>query len=571
MTKDVNKIRIQVFLILYILLWVILNAFILTSYPFVHSDETWLAGITRTMLDEGSIAVTAPFFDLQPRTVHGLRLIFQGVQSLFQGILGYSVVGFRALSLFAGGLSLFLFFFLLKRLGFLSRYAFLGVVLLSLDIQFLYASHFGRQEILLFVFMLGGLTVAVGPRGREGAEIKKSPELPRGIAAGCITGLALGVHPNAFVVAWPVALLILFLYFQGRRSLKELLLFFSTAALSAGVFITLSFLLNENFFKEYLSYGVSVGVRTGFLERFTDFLPFFTKLFHRISGTYYLPDIRAQLLLLPFLTLAGAVWLLLRGEKERRPKVPGRGSLYDVQEFGITRGMLVGVTGVLGITGGLIVLGKYSQLSILFYFPFLYLLLLCFLSRFTRIFQRRGKGDEGVKEHPKRFLRAFSVFLPLLLVIISFVGSVTQVNRVVKREKGEFQEYILRLRAAVPAGAKVLMNLNGGTAFPPEDFLDWRNLRYLESAGMTAAEYVRSRGIDYIVYPEELDYIYETRPVWNMMYGNIYPWYEDLHTFLSSSCDLEEVFSSPGYAMRITALRYSRNWEIRVYRVLDGP
>ncbi len=53
----------------------------LTRYPFVHSDESWLAGLTRAMMEEGSPAVTEPFFDLKPRWPHGIKILFHLLQT----------------------------------------------------------------------------------------------------------------------------------------------------------------------------------------------------------------------------------------------------------------------------------------------------------------------------------------------------------------------------------------------------------------------------------------------------------------------------------------------------------
>jgi hypothetical protein len=61
----------------------------------------------------------------------------------------------------------------------------LGTILLSLNIQFLYASHFARQEIILIAGLLGcGLLIL---RGHP-------------LAAGLVTGLCIGLHPNSFII-----------------------------------------------------------------------------------------------------------------------------------------------------------------------------------------------------------------------------------------------------------------------------------------------------------------------------------------------------------------------------------
>ena len=47
----------------FVLVWLSLNLLLLTRYPLVHSDESWLGGLTRNMLAQGSPGVTEPFFD----------------------------------------------------------------------------------------------------------------------------------------------------------------------------------------------------------------------------------------------------------------------------------------------------------------------------------------------------------------------------------------------------------------------------------------------------------------------------------------------------------------------------
>lgn len=515
-----KKYHFTVLIGFYVFIWILANLFFLDSFPFIHSDEVWLAGITQTMLEGGTFAVTEPFFDLQPRTVHGLRLIFHTLQAPFLLLLHYSPTGFRGLSLASGAAVLLLFFSLLKKMRFSGIHAFFGVLFLSLDMQFLYASRFGRQEILLLLFMTGGLLLFTAVREKSYS----------GPVTGILTGLAAGVHPNSFVIAWPVSLLFFIDLLRKKRSAGDFFLFVASAALSAGFFVIISLLMNRNFFREYLEYGLSVGVRTGAAERFTDFFPFLGKLFTRTSGTYYTPPVQIQLILLPVLTLRG-IFVLLRG-KFRQNKT------------------LYGVTGVLGITLGLIILGKYSQLSIIFYFPFLYILLLDFLSELKL---------------PKEGIR--NVFL-IFTACFSLLMSLRSISTEVKQEGRGFNEYIETLRRVVPENSRVLANLNGGTAFGHSRFLDWRNLAFLDSRRMTVPEYIRSRNIEYIIYPEELDYIYRSRPMWNIMYGNLYPWYEEMGKFLRDSCVLEHSFSSPGYAMRVTALRFKKDWDIRIYRVL---
>ena len=530
-----KKENYYIYIITYIAGWFILNTVFLDVFPFFHSDEIWLAGLTRTMLEAGSPNLTEPFFDLFPRTVHGLKLIFHGFQAPFILLSGYTPSGIRMLSLVCGAAGLFLFFRMLRKAGVECFFSFLGTVLLSLDIQFIYASHFGRQEALLLLFMMIGVNVSIG----------KDPGIQGGrsgnaAAAGLLTGGALGIHPNAFITAWPISLFFLISVIRKRRKPADGIIFLAAAGTGAGLFIGLSLLMNPDFFREYMAFGRTVGVREGILERFADFPAFLQKLFLKISGTYYTPDIRPQIILLPITTAAG---------------------IYIARKDDIRFGAgMLGICGISGITAGLIIIGKYSQPSFVFYIPFIHILLAALLNRLS----------DNVKEKiPDGSLIRYSRYIfPVIMIIVFISVSVTQIYREVKREKNAFKDYNFAIDNIIPEGSKVLANINAGLGLKNSEFRDWRNLGFIAEQGLSPEEYIRTRKIDFIIYPEELDYIYQTRPVWNIMYGNIYLWFEDLKNFIEQECEHTEGFSSPGYGMRIVPLRYSKEWRVDIYRVL---
>ena len=66
--------------IIYIIIYALYSASFLTRFPFVHSDEAWLAGLSRDMQAVGSFGVTEQFFDLKPRVPHALKLLFHALQ-----------------------------------------------------------------------------------------------------------------------------------------------------------------------------------------------------------------------------------------------------------------------------------------------------------------------------------------------------------------------------------------------------------------------------------------------------------------------------------------------------------
>lgn len=49
--------------VLLIVFYFSINLYFLTDFPFVHSDESWLSGLSRNILEKGSFGVTEAFFD----------------------------------------------------------------------------------------------------------------------------------------------------------------------------------------------------------------------------------------------------------------------------------------------------------------------------------------------------------------------------------------------------------------------------------------------------------------------------------------------------------------------------
>ena len=101
-------------------------------------------------------------------------------------------------------------------------------------------------------------------------------------------------------------------------------------------------------------------------------------------------------------------------------------------------------------------------------------------------------------------------------------------------------------------------------AFESAQVYDYRNLGYLEGS---IDRYITDRNIEYIIYPEEMDFIYSQRPVWNDLYGNLYPYYDDLQNFFKNNCELIGEFNSPIYAMRIVRYIESTPYTVKIYTV----
>lgn len=195
----------------------------------------------------------------------------------------------------------------------------------------------------------------------------------------------------------------------------------------------------------------------------------------------------------------------------------------------------------MAVNVGYIVIGRYSQPSVLFMFIVCWMLVFYLISR--------------LKKHRIVFL----AIMAAAMLIISFVEIKPYINR-------DYNDYLEKIQDAVPQNSKVLANLNTEYAFSYDTLRDYRNLGYLDDNQMTFAEYVKSNAIEYIIYPEEMDYIYESRPVWNIVYGNIYPYYDEMQAFIKRDCELIDEFHSP-YAMRIVSLADEKKWSVKIYKV----
>ena len=67
-------------------LYFVFSLFFLDKFPFMHSDESWLSGLTRTMMHEG-LDSTETFFDLLPRYPHAIKSFFHIMQNAFHKAL----------------------------------------------------------------------------------------------------------------------------------------------------------------------------------------------------------------------------------------------------------------------------------------------------------------------------------------------------------------------------------------------------------------------------------------------------------------------------------------------------
>lgn len=532
----------------------VVNIAFLSQYPFIHSDESWLSGLTKAMIENKNFAATEPFFDLMPRFPHAIKILFHFLQIPFLLVFGYGPFSARLPSLLAGTASLVVFYKIMdyRTPGNAGGHGWTAAgltFLLALDIQFLYASHFARQEILLVLCLL--TAVYFYWRGKAGGERKWYWWSALTIC------LSIGVHPNSFLIALPIGgFLLLDLlseltgYIRGTASseadqfssLKRIIAYIAILGLGALFFAGLSCLMDPAFLRHYGSFGAKVGVAEPLYMKFFTFPDFYEKIFRRISGTYYLPDIRFQFYLFGAVLFFSLPALLLCS----RFRMSGGRYLF----------------GILLLNIGTLFLGKYSQPSIILHFPLYYLLL-------GGLF--RCSGSE---ENPGRSGKIHLLPVLVLLLLLSAQAGNTGMNLAETSGTGgtasaeTYREYKTNIRRFIPSNARVLANLNAEYCFDFGALRDYRNLAYLEGAGLDFAGYIEKNHIRYILYPEEMDLIHERRPVWNILYGNVNAYYDDMKNFLSDRCEEIGTFSSPVYGMRITRYSGRRNWITKVYQVV---
>lgn len=497
----------------FIPLYFVIHALFLTRFPFMHSDESWLSGLTRAMMHTGPGA-TEPFFDLLPRYPHAIKILFHSLQMPLIASLDYNLFAVRLLSLLGSCLALFLFYRMLLKITDRPTFSMLMTVLLSVDIQFIYASHFARQEIWMVVALLAGFYWIV--HRQEQWRVRDD------LIVGTIIGLSIGFHPNSFIVALAMGAVYVVQIIRRQFLFRHLLIVIGTTILWAALFVGLSYAMDPQFIPHYLTYGDNLGATQSGWLKVIQFPKFYARLWNRHSVTYYLPDIRLQLIMFT-LAIIGSLIVGIR----RKLAIP---SLL--------------ILALAAIQLGILLIGRYGQPSIVLIFPLGYLLIACLLHR---LWPRTGQG--------------ITMALCALMIVISTAHILPQLRY-------DYVDYQKQIQAHIPSDANVLANLNAEYAFDHGKLYDYRNLDYLDETGTAFADYIGQRDIQYIIYPDEMDVIYAQRPVYNVMYGNVYPYYEDMQDFLHTHCEVAARIPTL-YAMRIASRMDERPWYVTLYRVLD--
>ena len=500
----------QLWLFGFLLLWFVLNLLFLTRYPLVHSDEAWLGGLTRNMMAQGDLRVTEPFFDLKPRYPHAIKILFHLLQMPLIGVFGYSVFSVRLLSLGFGVLSLYMVYRCFREMVSFP-WAFSLTAAISVNGQFIQAAHTARQEIILLFLLLWCMYILLRGKGRVTRRIA--------IDIAVLTGLSVGLHPNSFLIAVGCGFAMLLMMLVRRRFVwKPLVTYIGITGGIALVFVGLSFWFDGGFIPHWLQYGdTEFELLVPVSDKFGELLGYLDRLWSGISGTYTLPDLKPQLVLCVILLLGGGVRIFRKRSAEAAA--------------------ILGV--VFGAFLATIFIGRYNQLSaILWMFPCLLLGVLM----------------------PKR--KGIQKAVP---AIVAAVLAVTAAGPVQSAYRYNYDAYIQQISAVISSDTKTLANLNTGFYFDNSALKDVRNLSYLKDDGISFAEYVKSRGIEAIVWSDEMNFIYDHRPNFNVLYGN--PRYvPEVETFLLEHCTLVSSFEAFGYGNRIVQL-IGEPCTVRMYRV----
>jgi len=500
-------------------IYIILSISTLTRFPFIHSDESWLSGLTRNILEKKSFSVTETFFDLKIRNPHAIKILFHSIQLVFIKIMGYDIFTFRFISLAFGMASLFLIYKIALLMFNSKPWAFFAAALLAVDVQFVYASHFARQEIIILFTLCFALWFMLSRKATAG--------LKDDIILGIIIGLSIGIHPNSFIIALPFGLIYLLSTLTKQKySIKNLATFTLTTAAFAIFFIILSFKFDPNFIHNYSSYGNEFDVFNPITSKVAQMKDFYIKLYYGVSGTYYTPNIKLQFFLFP--TVFFISLIKLYHEKDRRVKFSIAGILLSI----------------IAINAGIIIVGRYNQTSVLFLFPLFYLLFIYAIQSLTRLQQ------------------IMSMNALLLALILS-----TWLNYLPYRENS-YEDYLKNISKLISSYDNVLANLNADYYFQNGKLHDFRNLAYLKDRHISFQEYIKRNDIKYIIYPEEMDFIYESTPKWDVIYGEP-NYYDEMKKFMEDHCEKIYEFTDSFYGIRIVRYINTKPWFIKIYKVTN--
>jgi hypothetical protein len=321
----------------------------------------------------------------------------------------------------------------------------------------------------------------------------------------------------------------LILWINKERKIKDLIKLITLTGIYATIYLITTFYLNPNFLNQYSAYGSKLGVFNQLSAKFQNFYFFYYKLYHRISGTYFTVPLKYDYL--AFIALVVIIIYLLSNNSYKL-------TIKKSNDY-------LPVIFFIGMNLGILILGRYNQISIIFPIIFLYLSFAVFTSK---VFKE------------KKWL----VYLLCIIVVFQGYHSYT----FLKQQKNENYNRFLDEFSVISAEGNILGNLNLEYKFK-ERLIDYRNLTHLEENKITFEEYIEINNIKYIVWYEEMDYIYRNEPKWDILYGPL-NYYNDITNFLKHESRLIKTFQSPTYAMRIAKYVNTYPWEVKIYKIKEG-
>lgn len=494
---------------------------VLTRFPFVHGDEPWLSGLSRNIADHGSYSVTETFFDLFDRNPHAIKVIFHTIQIIFIKIFGYKIFSVRLVSLVFGLLTLYYFYKLCKVIFQSKKMSFATTLLLSLDVQYIYTSHFARQEIIILFAFIFALYFFY--------KYSNTHEVKHDIILGIIIGSSIGIHPNSFIISLPFVLIYLYhILFTKKLKIKNIIIYGLTLSVMAACFVALSLYLDPHFFYNYSKYGEQFGVFHPVSSKLAPIKEFYFNLYQQLySGTYYLPNIRFQFSLFGFVLILTLFKLFIKRKQHMKDK------------------SIPILLSIIAINLGTILIGRYNQTSIIFQFPLFYILVINLIVDLKSVYRQ-------------------TIIAVLSLILIS-----NTIYNILPYMDNSYDHYLNQISQVVHQDDIVLANLNCDFYFNNGKLHDYRNLAFLKEKGMNFAEYIRKYHIKYIIYPIEMDLIYRASPRRNGIYGNVAYYYNDMQRFFHNHCELIKEFNNKTYGITIAKYINKKDWNIKIYKVQD--
>ena len=518
--------------------YTLLSFLTLTIFPRMHSDESWLGGLSMAYFTEKTPYTSEPFFDLYPRAIHLMKIWYHLITGLSLNILGYSLTAMRLPSLIAGLIALILWYLLLNQENHHPAIQLLWWLALAIMPHFIYTSHFSRQEIFLLVALLASYLLWM-----------KADQHPRFYdLIPIMIGLSIGFHPNAFLLGVSFGLVYVYRLLHKQIGWRTLMVYIGILGASAMTYISFSLIMNPSFFSGYLAYGDTLGVTAAPYDRLKNFYYFFYKLYHQIGGTYYLLDLRPYFFLALILMVL-SIFTLFMGKKNRSTEMDREnGQHIDKAYSSLIESWLL----IMGNLIGLLIIGRFNQTSIIFTLVHLYLI---YLALYNYVFWTNSNV-------PTRRPIIKKVLLTGLVLLTLWQAS-NLYEELRSQPTSDYEAYMDFLKANIPENAHVLGNLSGGFSIDPYHLYDIRNLYYLTG---DISDYIHTNQISYVVHYEEYDYIHRN-PKWQILYGDDTRYYDDYMAYLQAYGSPVATMTSPYYGNRIIQYQGDYPWQITIYKL----